>query len=117
MTVKVNQEAVQFAKKLINDGKYKTDTDWSEREPSTDAENKYLDRNGWDDFGKWYLAIDTSDSKETKERHKFPYGDFKQVHRQGVIAAKQRAAQNHYDAVEKAADSLLELIDKKEGNS
>ncbi len=33
----------------------------------------------------------------------------------GQIAAKQRAAQNDYPDVEKAADELLQLIDKKEG--
>ena len=116
MTVKVNKEAVKFAKHLIEEGNYTTDTDWSERQPSTDEENKYLDKNGWDTFSKWYLAIDTDDSKGTKGRHEFPFGDFHKVHRRGVIAAKQRAAQNHYTDVEKAADDLLEMIDNKEGN-
>ena len=31
--------------------------------------------------------------------------------RSGLIAAKQRAAQNDHDAVEKAADELLDRLD------
>lgn len=59
------------------------------------------------------LAVDSDENEETKAHHKFPYGDFKKIHRDGVIAAKQRAAQYDYHAIEKAADVLLEMIDKK----
>jgi len=41
-------------------------------------------------------------------------GDFRKVHRDGLIAAKQRAAQNDYTDIEQAADELLEMIDKRE---
>lgn len=115
MATKVNQAAVRHARKLIEDGDYVLDSDWSERQPSADQENKYLDRHDWDDYSEWYLAEDTSEDKDNKGRYKFPYGDFKKVHRAGVIAAKQRAAQNDYPDVEKAADELLQMIDKKEG--
>jgi hypothetical protein len=116
MSVKVNDAAVSNAKKLIKDGKIDMDSDWSEAQPSADEENDYLDDHSWGDYGKWYLAVDSDENKETKGRHKFPYGDFKQVHRDGIIAAKQRAAQNDYSDVEKAADDLLDMIDKNNGN-
>jgi len=115
MATKVNRDAVKHARKLIEDGDYVVDTDWSERQPSSDDENRFLEQHGWDEYSKWYLAEDTSEDKDNKGRYKFPYGDFKKVHRSGVIAAKQRAAQNDYSDVEKAADELLQLIDKKEG--
>ena len=115
MATKVNRDAVNHARKLIEDGDYVVDTDWSERQPSSDDENRFLEQHGWDEYSKWYLAEDTSEDKDNKGRYKFPYGDFKKVHRSGVIAAKQRAAQNDYSDVEKAADDLLELIDQKEG--
>ncbi len=110
--MKVNRNAVKHAKALIKQGKVVGDSDWSKDQPSAEAENKFLKSHDWDEYGDWYLAIDTSESEETKGRHKFPYGDFKKVHRDGVIAAKQRAAQNGYDEVEKAADDLLEIIDE-----
>jgi hypothetical protein len=66
----------------------------------------------WEAYGEWFLAIDTGASPETKDRYNFPYGDFRCVHRSGLIAAKQRAAQNEYDEIEKAADELLSLLDE-----
>lgn len=115
MAMQVNKEAVENAKRLIRDGKVVKDSDWSKVQPSASEENKYLEDHDWDEFGKWYLARDTSDDKDTKGGHNFPFGDFKKVHRKGLIAAKQRAAQNDYGSVEKAADELIELIDG--GNS
>lgn len=113
MTVQVNKSALSYAKKRIRDGDYSADTDWSDSQPSTDDENKYRDQHGWDEFSNWYLAVDTDSDKDTKEHYKFPIGDFRKVHRSGVIAAKQRAAQNDYGSVEAAADELLKLLDRE----
>lgn len=114
--MKVNDEAVKRARSLISHGKYVTDTNWSDAQPSAHDENEFLDSHGWAEYGRWYLGIDSDANENTKERHTFPYGDFKRVHRDGVIAAKQRAAQNDYNAIKKAADDLLDFIDRKEGN-
>ena len=113
MPVQVNKAGVSHAKRLIEDGTTTIDSEWGGSQPSAITENRYLDKHGWAEYGKWFLAVDTSESEETKERYKFPYGDFKKVHRSGVIAAKQRAAQNDYGSIERAADDLLEMIDKE----
>lgn len=115
MAIKVNQAAVRHARRLIEAGDYVSDSDWSERQPSADQENAFVDRHGWAAYSEWYLAEDTSENEDTKGRYKFPYGDFKKVYRDGVIAAKQRAAQYDYAEIERAADELLQLIDQKEG--
>ena len=60
------------------------------------------------------LGIDTTASQETKGRFGFPYGDFKKVNRAALIHAKQRAAQNDHDDIEKAADDLLQKVDESE---
>lgn len=112
MSVKVNPEAVKHARQLIEDDQYSVNTQWSQSQPSTQEENSFLDKNGDTEYAKWYLAIDTDESEDSKERHKFPYGDFRRLHRSGVIAAKQRAAQNDYKDVEDAADDLLDLLDR-----
>ena len=41
--------------------------------------------------------------------------DYAKVNRAALIHAKQRAAQNDHDEIEKAADDLLERLDKKRG--
>lgn len=113
MAVKVNKKAVEKAKSLIKSGKIDQDSDWSEAQPSSDEENDFLDDHSWDEYGEWHLAIHTDENDDTKGHFGFPYGDFKKIHRDGVIAAKQRAAQYDYSDVEKAADELLEMIDRK----
>lgn len=109
---KVNDEGVTQARKLIGDGRVDASTDWSEAAPSTDAENRHIDNEGYDGYGRWHLAIDIEASEETKSRYGFPYGDFSKVNRAGLIHAKQRAAQNDHHEVEKAADELLGRVDE-----
>ncbi|ADB33684.1 hypothetical protein Kfla_4666 [Kribbella flavida DSM 17836] len=113
MTVKLNQRAFEHAKHLVKQGQTKRDErdDWSEHAPTADQENDYLDKHGWDDYGRWYLGIDTEKSEETKGRHKFPYGDFRRLHRCGVISAESRAAQQDYDDITKAVAELHKLLD------
>lgn len=111
MAMRLNRDAFEQAKRLIKNGKVVTDSDWSDAQPSAKAGTKYQEKHGWEDYGKWFLARDTEDEADTKGGHNFPYGDFSKVHRQGLIAAKQRAAQNNYSAIEKAADELLQMID------
>ena len=112
---RVNKDAVSHARELIDAGKYDDSTDWSKAAPSTDDENAEIDKHGYDGFGVWHLAIDPDASEDTKGRFAFPYGDFAKVNRSGLIHAKQRASQNDHDAIEKAADQLLQHLDDKRG--
>lgn len=114
-TYRVNEDAVKHARKLIDDGKVDTDTEWSDAAPSADDENDEIDKHGYEGFAAWHLAVDPDASEETKKRYAFPYGDFAKVNRAGLIHAKQRASQNDHDAIEKAADDLLEHLDAKRG--
>lgn len=115
MAVKVNQDALERAKKLIKDGSVATDSrdEWSEHAPSTDAENSFIDEKGMDEFGNWHLGVESDADKSNKGAYSFPYGDFETVHRGAVIAAKVRAGQYDHGDIEAAADELLQLIDAK----
>jgi hypothetical protein len=110
--IQVNKVGVAHAKSLISAGKIDAESDWSFE--AADG-NKILDSGGFEEYQKWFLAIDTSANEETKERFKFPYGKEGKVFRRGVIAAKQRAAQQGYTAIAEVADELLTMIDEKIG--
>ncbi len=110
-TYDLNKDAVSNARKLIDDGDVDTDTDWSDAAPSTDDENEAIESGGYDAYGRWHLGINTDASEDTKGRFAFPYGDFTKVNRAALIHAKQRAAQNGHDDIEKAADDLLQRLD------
>jgi hypothetical protein len=110
---RVNRDAVEKARSLVDRGEVDTDTPWSEAAPSTERENQEIDEHGYDGFGAWHLAVDPDASEGTKGRYAFPYGDFERVNRAALIHAKQRAAQNDHDEIERAADDLLERLDGK----
>jgi hypothetical protein len=113
MTVKLNDDALRNAQRLIKAGKVVHDErdDWSEDAVSTDAENRWLEEHGWSEFAEWHLGIDREESEETKGRFSFPMGDYKKVHRCAIISVESRAAQYDHDDIAKAAKQLLELID------
>lgn len=110
--MQVNYEAIENAKRLIDEGKFRINTPWREVQPSEVAQNRYLDQHGWDAYSQWFLAVDTSAPQDSKDRYKFPVGDFNAVHRSGLVAAKQRAAQNQDADLEAAADELLDIFDR-----
>ena len=112
---RLNRGAVKKAQQLIDAGNYDDDTPWSDAAPSADDANQVIEKKGWDEFAAWHLAEDPDASEETKGRYAFPYGDFAKVNRAALIHAKQRAAQNDHDEIEKAADDLLERLDAKRG--
>ena len=109
----VNETGVRKALSLIQANQYTLDSDWGDAQPAADEENDHIERHGWDGFAEWHLAVDPSQPTDTKERYGFPYGDFRRVHRTGLIAAKQRAAQYDHRDVERAADEVLSLLDEE----
>jgi hypothetical protein len=114
MSISLNSAAVTFARDLIKHGKIKNDQGhWGQHNPDASEENTFLKKHEMDEYANWHLGLDNSQGEDTKGRYKFPYGDFKTVHRDGLIAAKERAAQQGYGDIEKAADELLGLLEKQ----
>ncbi len=108
---RVNRAAVAQAEELIDDGRYDDHTEWSDAAPDAAAANAFIDAAGFAAFAAWHLAEDPDASEGTKGRYAFRYGDFQKVNRAALIHAKQRASQNDHEAVEKAADDLLQRLD------
>ena len=111
-TYTVNDDGVAKAKSMIDANQYDLETEWSDAAPSTSDANATIDRDGYDGYGEWHLALDTDASEGTKDRYGFPFGDFSRVNRAALIHAKQRATQNDHDAVARAADEVLEHLDR-----
>ena len=113
MAAILNKRAFEHAKRLVEKGNYVFDEKdlWSEHQPSAQDENEYIEENGFEEFGKWHLGVDTDEKEDTKRRYKFPYSDFAKVHRCGVLAAENRAGQYKYNDIEQAAAHLHGMID------
>src|SRR5437867_9138022 len=88
--VQLNQSALSYAKELIKEGHVVADGRgaWRRHQPSPEEENEFIRLRGFREYAKWHLGIDDAHAENTKARYKFPYGDFKNVHRCGLIAAK-----------------------------
>ena len=113
MSIHLNKKALEQARKLVEKGDVVRDDrdDWSEHAPSADDENRFIEKNGWDEYALWHLGEDPEKSEETKGRFSFPYGDFRKVHRCAVLALESRAAQNDHDDIARESRRLRELID------
>jgi hypothetical protein len=113
MAVRLHNPGYEYARKLIDGGHVVLDDRdaWSEHQPSTREENEFIAAHGWDAYGRWHLGVDDESRKDTKEHWKFPYGDFKDVHRCAVLSAESRAAQRNYDDVKTAVAHLHGMLE------
>jgi hypothetical protein len=108
----VNEAAVAQARRLIRGRQYVLNSDWGEVQPKAEDENKFLASHSWDEYASWHLGLTEGSAEETKARYAFVYGDFRRLHRTGLIACHYRAAEWRHKEIELAAHELLQLLDK-----
>jgi hypothetical protein len=111
----LNRAAVERARALIDSRQYVLDSEWGAVQPRADAENAFLARHSVDDYAAWHLGLTEGATDGTKARYAFVYGDFRRVHRSGLIACVYRAAEWRHKDVERAAYQLLQDLDGKAG--
>jgi hypothetical protein len=107
----VNRAAVARARDLIEKRQYVLDSEWGSVQPRADDENAYLESHSWDEYAEWFLGLTEGATDETKSRYAFVYGDFRRLHRSGLIACQYRAAEWRHKDVELAAHDLLQRLD------
>jgi hypothetical protein len=112
---RVNESAVSRARQLIDARQYVLDSDWGDVQPSADDQNRYLASHSWDEYAAWHLGLTDGATDETKARYAFVYGDFRRVHRTGLIACVYRAAEWRHKTIELAAHDLLQHLDNTSG--
>lgn len=109
----VNERAVARARGLIAARQYVLDSEWGDVQPRAADENAFLASHSWDDYSEWHLGLTDDAAEETKARYGFGYGDFRRVHRMGLIACVYRAAEWGHKDVELAAHELLQRLDNR----
>jgi hypothetical protein len=111
--MKLNERAYEYAKKLVAEGKFVLDVrdDWSEHQPSTRDENRFIEEHGMDEYALWHLGLNEDQPADNKGRYRFPYGDFEAVHRCAVLSAESRAGQYKHFDIERAAAHLHGMLD------
>jgi hypothetical protein len=111
----VNEAAVARCSELIAARQYVLDSDWGDVQPSAADGTAYLERHDWSAYAAWHLGLTEGANDETKARYGFVYGDYRRVHRSGLIACVYRASEWRHKAVERAAYDLLQELDATAG--
>ena len=106
----VNPAGVEHARELIAKRQYVLDSEWGDVQPKAADQNAYLENHSWEDYELWHLGLTEGANNETKARYAFVCGDFRRLHRMGLVACLYRAAEwRHKDVMQAAYDLLLEL--------
>lgn len=108
----VNPPGVEHARKLIDARQYVLASEWGRVQPRAAEENAFLETRSWDDYAAWHLGLTEGAKDHTKARYAFICGDFRRVHRMGLIACLYRAAEWRHKEVERAAYELLQHLDE-----
>ena len=112
---RLNRRAVTHARRLIEARQYVLNSDWGEAQPRADDENAFLESHSWEEYAPWHLGLTDGAANGTKARYAFVFGDFRRVHRSGIIAVHYRAAEFRHKEIELAAHRLLQDLDRKAG--
>lgn len=107
----VNERAVARARRLIDARQYVLESDWGDVQPRAAAENEFLASHSWDEYAEWHLGLTDGAADRTKARYAFVYGDFRRIHRMGLIACHYRAAEWRHKEIELTAHELLQHLD------
>jgi hypothetical protein len=111
----VNKRAVGRAEELIKSRQYVLRSEWGDVQPSAKDENAFLESHPWEEYAEWHLGLTEGAADETKARYAFVFGDFRRVHRSGLIACHYRAAEWRHKEIELVAHDLLQLLDATSG--
>jgi hypothetical protein len=108
----VNPRGVERAQRLIDSRQYVLRSEWGTVQPRADDENAFLKSHSWEDYSEWFLGLTEGAKDHTKARCAFVYGDFRRLHRMGLIACMYRAAEWRHKEIELAAHDLLQRLDR-----
>ena|ERR1700742_459320 len=111
----VNPDAVEKARALIDARQYVLRSEWNAVQPNAEAQNAFLEKHSWDEYEQWHLGLTEGAADHTKARYAFVYGDFRRIHRMGLIACVYRAAEWRHKEIELAAHDLLQHLDDVSG--
>jgi hypothetical protein len=109
---RVNKQGVAKGRELIDAGQYRVRSRWADVQPRAAEQNAFVKAHGWDEYAAWHLALTDGAADKTKARYAFVFGDFRRLHRMGLIACYYRAAEWEHTEVMVAAHKLLLYLDQ-----
>ena len=112
----LNDRAVEHAMELIAKRQYVLDSPWGDVQPTRRRTRTRSSRtHSWEEYAEWHLGLTDGATDGTKARYAFVFGDFRRLHRMGLIACHYRAAEWRHKEIELAAHDLLQALDNATG--
>ena len=108
----VNKRGVAKARALIDAHQYRVRSRWADVQPAAADQNAFLEAHDWNEYSSWHLGLTEGAPDDTKARYAFVFGDFRRLHRMGLIACYYRAAEWEHTEIQVAAHKLLLHLDK-----
>lgn len=81
-------------------------------QPSAESASQYLHQQGAEEYARWFLAVDPGAPEDSPARYQWPIGDFKSLHRSGLVAARDQAYKHGAPDIAEAADDVLFIFDR-----
>jgi hypothetical protein len=116
-TYRINPAGVAKARALIEARQYRLRSRWADVQPRAAEQNAFLKAHGWEEYAGWHLGLTDGAADETKARYAFVFGDFRRLHRMGLIACYYRAAEWEHHEIMGAAHELILALDESRRDS
>lgn len=115
MAIKLHKAGYEHALKLIAGGlEIEPDMgNWDDVRPTRDEIMHYLNTHSLNEYGLWFLGIDTDKAEHDSSRYLFPYGDLKVVHQSALLDAEEESIAKGFDDIEGAVNTLLDMIEEQ----
>lgn len=114
MAIKLNKAGYERAVEIIKNGlevEHNADMNaWDAIKATANEEERYLDTHDLDEYGQWFLGVDTDADPKDRSKYLYPFGDFSVLHKSALLVAQQQAAQKNQTEIASAAQKLLGMI-------
>ena len=112
MAIKLNTAGYEHAESMIKKAVEveHVSNNWEQVKPTVDEELHYIEAHSLDEYGQWFLGINTEAPVENRSKYVYPFGDFKVVHVSALIIAEEVAGKKHQHEIKDVAHQLLTKI-------
>lgn len=114
MSIKLHKSGYDHAVSIIKNGlEVEHNSNWDAVKASKDEEARHLNTHTLNEYGLWFLGIDSQAPENDRSKFVFPYGDFSVLHKSALVIIAEDAREKGLKDIEHAAQELIKLIDSK----
>lgn len=111
MSIILNKPAFEKAKTMILTGKVEKNLENDGQvELSEEKKIEYLKNNNLEEYGLWFLGINTEIPDNQKVKYVYPIGNFDKIQERALVGVQELATKSFDVEVKEAATELLRIL-------